>query len=81
MVAVRWTGFFGSSLGKLEMFQLRLFENHDLEDRPLDFTTVSGCSLPGQEGKRACAQKSVYVYLNDFFVGVNLPCRGASNLR
>lgn len=26
MAAVRWTGFLGSSFGKLEMFQLRLFQ-------------------------------------------------------
>jgi hypothetical protein len=29
MAAVRWTGFLGSSFGKLEMFQLRLFTSHD----------------------------------------------------
>jgi hypothetical protein len=43
------------------MFQLRLLLNHDLEDQPLDFSTVSGSSLSGEEGKRTWAHVSLNI--------------------
>jgi hypothetical protein len=52
-VAVRWTGFFGSSLGKLDNYQLAEINWVFYGDHVrLDLSTVTGSSLTGQECQR-----------------------------
>jgi hypothetical protein len=55
MVAVRWTGFFGSSLGKLIEVSKLLQALYEFFLSPLDLSSMAGSSLARQEGKRAVA--------------------------
>jgi hypothetical protein len=78
MEAVKWTGFLGSSLGKLfaekvsaldlHTFKTEFFASKEFENVPLDLTAVTGSALAREVGQGACGEDiSIIAQEIDFF--------------